>query len=207
MDNQFLVSIEGLNHPVIYTAQYLRISDNTILDNCNIEFLCDIVWQSNGQITLAIQGNGVNCGSISSIAQSCGTAPDSDGDGVNDFLDNCPNTQNANQLDCNNNGIGDACEPLDSDCDGIIDSLDNCPNYPNPFQTDLNNNGIGDACEDFPKIGINQTNPKSEFHISNGSIFIDNPEKGLILKNHQGQCYTLKANENILQVVYIPCPQ
>lgn len=38
------------------------------------------------------------------------TTVDSDGDGVPDDLDNCPHTPNANQLDSNLNGIGDACE-------------------------------------------------------------------------------------------------
>lgn len=35
---------------------------------------------------------------------------DSDGDGIPDGLDNCPNTYNPNQQDSNNNGIGDACD-------------------------------------------------------------------------------------------------
>ena len=207
LDNQFLVSIEGLNHSVTFAGLSLQIQNNALLDNCNIELICNLLWQSNIQNNVLIFGNSVNCSSISSVVQSCGNAPDADGDGINDLIDNCLNVPNTNQLDCNDNGIGDACEQLDTDCDGIFDVNDNCPNYANPFQTDLNNNGIGDACEDFPKIGINRTNPKAEFHISNGSIFIDNPEKGIILKNHQGQCYTFKAIGNTMQIIYIPCPQ
>ncbi len=37
--------------------------------------------------------------------------PDFDSDGVSDLNDNCPFLFNSNQLDLNNNGIGDACEP------------------------------------------------------------------------------------------------
>lgn len=46
---------------------------------------------------------------------------DSDGDGIEDALDNCPFTQNPDQADFNNNGIGDACET--TSCLGT-DSLD-----------------------------------------------------------------------------------
>jgi hypothetical protein len=38
-------------------------------------------------------------------------APDGDGDGVPDSVDNCPGTPNADQADKDGNGVGDACEP------------------------------------------------------------------------------------------------
>lgn len=37
-------------------------------------------------------------------------AQDSDGDGVPDATDNCPLIANANQSDCDSNGVGDACQ-------------------------------------------------------------------------------------------------
>lgn len=40
----------------------------------------------------------------------CGTT-DTDGDGVPDACDNCPNTPNADQMDSNGDGVGDACTP------------------------------------------------------------------------------------------------
>jgi hypothetical protein len=41
-----------------------------------------------------------------------GTGPDGDGDGAADATDNCPNDANANQADRDNDGRGDACDPL-----------------------------------------------------------------------------------------------
>lgn len=76
---------------------------------------------------------------------------DTDNDGIPDVTDNCPLVYNPDQLDSDNNGVGDACEiPIDSDNDGIPDTTDNCPSVYNPDQTDANNNGIGDACEILP---------------------------------------------------------
>lgn len=37
-------------------------------------------------------------------------SPDSDGDGVKDYRDNCPQIANPDQADADDNGIGDACE-------------------------------------------------------------------------------------------------
>jgi hypothetical protein len=50
--------------------------------------------------------------SIPMTTSVCGTAcgPDSDGDGIGDTCDNCPNAENPSQGDANGDGIGDACD-------------------------------------------------------------------------------------------------
>jgi len=62
--------------------------------------------------------------------------PDQDGDGWDDFVDNCPGTANPTQLDTDSDGVGDAC--------------DNCPVHFNPTQVDTDLDGIGDPCDPTP---------------------------------------------------------
>ena len=56
-----------------------------------------------------------------------GACVDTDGDGICDSVDNCPNVPNPDQKDSNRNGIGDACDIVarcDANKDGAIDQLD-----------------------------------------------------------------------------------
>lgn len=70
---------------------------------------------------------------------------DADSDGVRDTLDNCVQTNNADQRDENSNGRGDVCD--DYDKDGLINSRDNCPAHPNRDQRDTDGDSKGDVCD------------------------------------------------------------
>ena len=88
---------------------------------------------------------------------------DTDEDGVGDIEgdgDNCPNTANANQIDYDEDMVGDACDydpytnhaamGQDDDVDGVPNDVDNCPTIYNPLQEDTNINGVGDKCDKTP---------------------------------------------------------
>jgi photosystem II stability/assembly factor-like uncharacterized protein len=83
---------------------------------------------------------------------------DDDNDGVLDVDDNCPLVGNANQLDTDGDGEGDACD-TDDDNDGIPDTDDNCPLTANADQADADNDGIGDVCDqDSDNDGVLNSN-------------------------------------------------
>ncbi len=78
-------------------------------------------------------------------------APDGDGDGVADELDNCVAVANPSQADSDGDGAGDVCD--DGDGDNVLDVYDNCPASGNPLQSDTDADGVGDACDPTPHGG------------------------------------------------------
>jgi hypothetical protein len=82
------------------------------------------------------------------------TQLDNDGDSRGDECDNCPTVSNLSQLDSDGDGLGDACD-ADDDDDGVPDASDNCPLNPNSSQTNSDGDVRGDACDNCPTT----TNP------------------------------------------------
>ncbi len=72
---------------------------------------------------------------------ACGDNMDSDGDGVTDDKDKCPDTPKGVKVDM------DGC-PLDSDGDGVPDYLDKCPGTPAGAQVNA------DGCADTDGDGV-----------------------------------------------------
>jgi hypothetical protein len=82
------------------------------------------------------------------------TQLDADLDSRGDECDNCPAVSNLSQLDSDGDGLGDACD-ADDDDDGVPDASDNCPLNPNSSQTNSDGDSRGDACDNCPTT----TNP------------------------------------------------
>lgn len=74
---------------------------------------------------------------------------DTDGDGVDDSIDNCPSVANANQLNTDGDSMGDACD-TDDDNDTILDTADNCPINANTNQANADGDALGDVCDPTP---------------------------------------------------------
>jgi hypothetical protein len=147
----------------------------------------------NGGDNCPATPNGLNRGTcaIGSIGQvcvndeDCGGGPgscnmnqeDTDGDGIGNVCDNCPNdpendvdsddicgdsdncpeVANPNQQDADADEVGDACdECTDTDGDtygnpgfpGNTCLTDNCPDLSNSDQSDYDGDGIGDVCDE-----------------------------------------------------------
>jgi len=97
--------------------------------------------------------------SMYSTVLPCPDDTDTDGDGVMDLCDNCPEVGNPDQEDYDFDYIGDACdECTDTDGDGYGNPgfpnpgclEDNCPLVYNPDQADSDGDGIGDLCDFKP---------------------------------------------------------
>lgn len=107
------------------------------------------MW-SNGIPTANPAWDGPHCFLI--MDQCLGA--DSDLDGVCNAEDNCPAVFNPDQIDSDEDGIGDLCDdcpddPLnDVDGDGFCAGEDNCPFVGNSSQDDRDGDGLGDACDD-----------------------------------------------------------
>ncbi len=86
---------------------------------------------------------------------------DTDGDGLIDGQDNCPQAANADQTDSDGDGTGNACDncpaianpdQADRDQDGLGDACDNCSGAANINQADTDADGVGNVCDNAPQV-------------------------------------------------------
>ena len=80
-------------------------------------------------------------------------APDTDGDGIPDSNDNCPNDENFFQENNDGDTLGDVCDP-DDDNDGLSDTDEDFYNT-NPFLADTD----GDTLTDYQEVTTYFTDP------------------------------------------------
>jgi hypothetical protein len=136
---------------------YARTADVTFADAANADFhlasgdagardygadlSADAVMHFSIDIDAHIRSGPWDIGADEFTADNGGA--DTDADGLEDVVDNCPSNCNPLQLDADNDGIGDACDPAPG-CGGCGQTA--CE----PTQVDTDNDGIEDACDECP---------------------------------------------------------
>jgi acid phosphatase type 7 len=110
-------------------------------------------------------------------ASDGGGTTDTDGDGVPDSLDNCPDVHNAGQRDDDNDGVGNKCEdgstpPTDTDNDEVIGVYDQCPNDPGP----ASNNGCPITGESVSIVGAGDIAARGSADIATGDLIDARPD-------------------------------
>ncbi|MGB3799925.1 MAG: thrombospondin type 3 repeat-containing protein, partial [Lewinella sp.] len=106
-------------------------------------------------VTLTVTDNGGAIGRDTIMVRSLGEGVDTDGDGIPDTEDNCPDFANPTQeintyyADFDGDGFGDPNQSIQA-CvapnNYVSDNTDNCPAVANPGQEDSDADGVGDAC-------------------------------------------------------------
>ena len=99
-------------------------------------------------------GSWRNCGGNKNGASSEDILADSDGDGVDNAVDNCPNNFNPCQENVDNDAFGDACD-TDIDADGILNASDNCAFVANAGQGNTDGDQFGDVCDNCTTVSNN----------------------------------------------------
>jgi parallel beta-helix repeat protein len=128
-----------------------NIDSNSICLNEESDFICDtstLVSYSFSGIGNFLDGYGASCDDALSYS-ACPSGIDTDGDEIDDNLDNCPSDINPLQEDWDEDGIGDDCDD-DADGDGYVGATDDCdesnPDYWEEaiVYTDADGDGYGD---------------------------------------------------------------
>ena len=123
MNNNMVIESSSFNFMIGPPMPYLEDFDNYSDDSSISDYGTD-------EVDLNHVSDIVKTAAYESLLQSNN---DTDNDGYDDDIDNCPETYNADQKDSDNDGVGDVC--------------DNCLNIYNPDQSDNNNDGIGNVCD------------------------------------------------------------
>ena len=122
-----------------------------------------------------------------------GCALDSDGDGVPDYKDQCLNTPAGVEVDA----VG--C-PLDSDGDGVLDYMDECPGT--PANTVVDDKGCAvETCIDLQvRFEFNKAEVLPEYtdHLKEVAMFLmKNPDDKMVIEGHTDSVGSAEYNQDL----------
>jgi len=101
------------------------------------------------------------------------TSNDIDLDSIDDATDNCPYATNIDQIDQDNDSMGDSCD-IDLDGDTLNNTIDNCPFVANLDQADLDEDGVGDLCDSIVEVEVDSNIANLSILINGSSIYDQN---------------------------------
>jgi hypothetical protein len=97
---------------------------------------------------------------------------------------NCSGSITLGSSTSNNPLVNNICNSLMIGINSSVPTL-----FISEAETSLNGNGIG-------KVGIGTTNPVARFQVADGDIFIEDINRGIIMKSPDGNCWRGTLNNN-----------
>lgn len=233
--NQFNFNLTGgieimPNSPVSVTVRYMHGLNNLIKSSSSPVYqsfaIVDKLHSSGVQAALNFR----LFGSKKTVAVTTPEVPavlDSDGDGINDDMDKCPNTPGVAKYngcpvpDSDNDGINDdndkcptvpgvakynGCPVPDSDNDGINDDNDKCPSVPGVERyqgcpvPDSDNDGINDEEDNCPHLAGTAANHGCPEVDASTQSKVDMMAKGVSWNSSTGYTLSSKSNKALDQV-------
>jgi hypothetical protein len=136
-DNQFVFLADGYTGFKAVDVSYSVRSSGTAISP-NVTYTHTGQTSANDSFVFKVS-DGLDESNLSNV--SLQFKDDRDQDDIEDDLDNCPSISNADQVDTDGDGLGDACDS-DDDGDGVPDDLDAFP-LNNAESVDTDGDGIG----------------------------------------------------------------
>lgn len=133
----------GSDAALICSGNYVPL---TITQRTDTEILATTSPHTSGVCDVRVATRFARIGLLANGYTYSNPTTDTDGDGIDDGIDNCPTTPNPNQENNDGDTEGDACD-LDDDNDNVPDATDNCPFNFNPGQQDTDGDLLGNACD------------------------------------------------------------
>jgi outer membrane protein OmpA-like peptidoglycan-associated protein len=234
--NQFNFALTGgieimPNSPVSISVRYMQGISNLIKNTSSPVYqsfaTVDKLHSSGVQAGLNFRLFGGKQKTVAVTTPEVPVVLDSDGDGINDDVDKCPNTKGVAKYngcpvpDSDNDGINDdedkcpsvagtakynGCPVPDTDNDGINDDNDKCPTVPGTERyqgcpvPDSDNDGINDEEDNCPKLAGTAANHGCPEVDASTQSKVDMMAKSISWSTANGYTLSTKSNKSLDQV-------